>query len=274
MAIEWTTAARIALQGYNKRHLIQEYWTKALAKLNLGSTDIVVTGHSAVGKSYLAFQLHGKARELFFEAPKESIQVEVEALTIGEWTQLVRVLPGQQARRVSAEIESIDNNGDLQGVIHVVDFGYVAPRDPAQAHALVNSDGIDTTEKLRQHNLRVELRELTMLINSLMKARENHGGPKWLVIAVNKVDLFSRNRDEALSYYHPDGTGDFGKELKRLQSQLGSSSFGIYVVPTCANEADFSWNGQVVKSELAKNEKDTILRSFVTNLAEIMEKHS
>lgn len=278
MAIEWTTAARVAFQGtkqaYDNRHIIQKYWTKALAKFNKGSTDVVVTGHSAAGKSFLVAQLHGRARELFFEDPKESLKVEVEALTIGEWARLVRVLPGQPGRRVVGEMESIDTNRDLQGVIHVVDFGYVSPRDPAQAKSLLLRDGLDTIDKLREHNLKGEIRDLTLLIGSILKARSNFNRPNWLAIIVNKVDLFPHLLDETLAYYHPDGTGAFGKELSRLQGQLGSDSFGIYIVPACANETDFAWNDQTVKSALARDDQDKMLRELVKSLAHISEKHS
>ncbi|QOD82208.1 GTPase domain-containing protein [Chromobacterium haemolyticum] len=274
MAIEWATVARAAMQGYKHRHLIQEYWTKLLAKIDMGSTDIVVTGHSAAGKSYLVSQLHGRAREIFFEEPKESIKTEVEAVTIGEWTQLIRVLPGQLGRRVSGEIKSIDDNVKLNGIIHVVDFGFVAPRDLTQARLLVETDNIDTTDKLREHNLKLEIHDLDMLINSILKSRKKHGMPNWLVIVVNKIDLFKNNLDKALLHYHPDGSGEFGKRLKKLQSELGSSSFGVHILPACANETDFSWNGETTNSALNKNEQEEILRTLVTSLARIMEEHS
>lgn len=71
MAIEWTTAAsvsfRLGKQGYDNRFVIQKFWTKLKAYLDIGETQIVVTGHSGVGKTNLANQMHGRARDIGYK---------------------------------------------------------------------------------------------------------------------------------------------------------------------------------------------------------------
>lgn len=275
--IEWTTATKIvvqgAKQGYTQRHAIQKFWVNALAKLDVGGTDVVVTGHSGAGKSTLAGQMHGRARDLFFNEPEESIKVEVEAITLGEWTKLVRILPGQAGRRTHGEIEAFDDNPSLEGVIHVVDFGYVMPRDAGQREALLQVEGLNTIEKLREHNLRHEVEDLQGLLTNLRRSRVKNKAPKWLMIAVNKFDLFCNRTSEALDFYHPAGSGSFGKALRKFQSEEGANNFGIYVGQTCAYESDFEWNGEVVGTGLTARGQEDLLKKFMLSIACITEKH-
>jgi hypothetical protein len=275
--IEWTTAlslaGRLAKQGYDRRHALQRYWTMAKAALNVGSTQIVVTGHSAAGKSVLTGQIHGSARELFFEMPTESLVTEVEAVTLGEWTKLVRVLPGQQGRRTGGEIEAFQDNTSLEGVVHVVDFGYVAPRDPMVTQTLIERDKLSTVELLRERNLKLEVADLREVLSNIRKSHLQTKRPKWLLVAVNKVDLYSAGRGQALKHYHPLGETEFSQALRALQLDLGAQNLAIYVSPVCAHETDFAWNKEVVASSLQPQEQTAILRDFVKTLIAICALH-
>jgi hypothetical protein len=274
--MEWTTITtlgRAGYQVYNFRHAIKKYWIKLLAHVNKGNTDIVVTGHSGAGKSQLASQMHGRARELIYQVPEESTSVEVEAITLNEWSKLVRVLPGQAGRRTHGEIEVFDENNSLEGVIHVVDFGYVTPRDPVQSTNLVNH-GYDDIEKLRKLNLETEYNGIVELLSTISKQRAKHHCPKWLVIAVNKVDLFPEEQSNALSFYHPDGGSKFGNALKAFHERVGKDAFGIYIVPCCAYETDFIWNGRKVETSLKRHEQDELLNDFMKTIVRISDIHS
>ncbi|MDO8065576.1 hypothetical protein [Janthinobacterium sp. SUN206] len=275
--MEFTTAVSVVRLGkasYDQRHIIQKYWTVLKAWFDKGETQILVTGHSGAGKSVLTGQLHGSARDLYYEAPSESQTVEVEAITIGEWTKLVRVLPGQKGRRTAGEIDSLQENESLDGVIHVVDFGYVAPRDPVVAQALVEEDGIVTLQELRERNLKLEVEDLKDLIASIRRLHHQHKRPKWLIIAVNKVDLYPTERSMALAHYHSKGTSPFSKALRELQQEIGENNLAIYVVEVCSHEADFIWNGFNVPSALAPREDNTILRNFSSVLSTVVAKHA
>jgi hypothetical protein len=274
--MEWTTAVsvlRAGKQTYENRHTIQHYWTRLKAYLDTGATQVVVTGHPGAGKSVLVAQMHGRARDLAFDVPGESRQVEVDAIQLGDWTKLVRVLPGQTGHRTAGEIEAFQDNASLAGVIHLVDFGFVAPRDSVLAEALLNQDGIDTIEKLRKHNLRIELESLRLLLADIRKLRKSNNAPKWLIIAVNKVDLFNNTLNQALAHYHPAGLSEFSKVLRDFRNEIGSANFGIYIVPVCAYETNFSWNNEEVESALDAQQQHKILREFVQTVAAITNHH-
>lgn len=272
--MEWTTAAsltvRLGKQGYDHRHLIQRYWSRAKAFLDVGKTQILVTGRSNAGKTMLVAQMHGKARDLAFEPPIESRTVEVEAIPLDVWTKLVRVLPGQRGRRTQGEIDAFENNAELEAVIHVVDYGYVAPRDHVAATALVNS-GISTVSDLVVYNLNDEVVALYELLANIRRAISKNKCPRRLIVAVNKVDLFPAHRDKALEFYHPAGGSNFGKALSEFIAEVGSDNFEVFVLQTCAYETDFVWNGVAVKSQLAPREHESILKEFMKSVASIIE---
>lgn len=272
--IEWTTVAslstRVASTSYSNRHFIQKWWKKAHAYLDKGNTNILVTGRPNTGKSVLVSQLHGEAQNLYYELPKESRNVEVAAVTLGEWTKLIRTLPGQSsAIRTHGINEAFDNNKNLEGIIHVVDFGYTLPRDSTIALSLVQNAKIDTIEKLRNYNLNNEIDEIQNLIISIERSLVKQNCPNWLIIAVNKIDLFKNDLNESLLFYHPDGTSEFSKKLKNLQNKIGTNSLQIHVIATCAFEEDFHWNDIRLPSSLKAQEHKNIMRSFMDALVTI-----
>lgn len=275
--MEWTTAASLALRvgkgTYDNRHIIQKYWTTAKAYLDVGKTQVVVTGRSNAGKSLLVAHMHGRARDLSYELPSESRTVEVDAIPLGEWTKLVRVLPGQPGRREHGEIEAFEDNGDLEGVIHVVDFGYVKPREQANVLDLVRK-GVLSIDDLRRVNLEEETYTLNALLSDIRKSLAKHKRPKWLLVAVNKVDLFPQQRQEALNFYHPLGTSRFSSMLKEFVSEVGSKNFEVFVAQACAHEIAFEWNGHTVPTKLLPQEQMAMLRDFMRTVATITHIHS
>jgi len=277
MPISWGSASSITVRTgiavYSNRHAIQKYWTKAKAYLDKGSAHIVITGLGGVGKTILASQMHGRARDLNYELPPESQVVEVEAITAGHWTKLVRIIPGQGLKRTKGEIANLRDNEGLEGVIHVVDFGYKMPRSDAGRATLLTVDQVDTVEKLRQRNLEDELSELQGMLRTLKQLYVDKTRPKWLIIAVNKVDLFPDQRAAALSYYHPNGDGKFGLALKGFISEIGSENMPVYVLQACAYQDDFSWNGEVIPTSLKPKDQNVILREFMEAVAVISEVH-
>ncbi len=273
--MEWTTPASLAVrlgkQGYENRHIIQKYWTRLKAYLDMGATQIVVTGHAGAGKTVLAHQMHGRAREAAYELPTESVKVEVDALTAGSWAKLVRVLPGQEGYRAKGVFESLQNNNRLEGVIHLVDFGFMIPRDKVFINTLINIDGINTIESLRERNLKLEVENLRIVLSDIKRAWQTSKRPKWIVIAVNKVDLFKKNREAALMHYHPNGNGEFSKILNDFQKDIGAQNIPVYVIQSCAYEQDFKWNKKIIKSTLNRQEQNSILNDFTKSIAFICE---
>lgn len=262
--MEWTTAktlASLGFQGYKHRNEIKHYYKKFQANFDKGSTEIAVTGHSNAGKTNLADQLEGRAREPKYQIANESLSVEVSAVRFSNSTKLIRVLPGQKGRRTLGEIEAFENNSSLEGVIHVVDYGYTCPRNQAAAATLLN-DGYDTIEKLRAANLKTELYTLAELISDIHKAHHKHKTPKWLALVVNKVDLFPSQLEEALHHYHPSLNGEYGKMLQNLQNSLGTNNFETFVFQLSARPVPFIWQKEEIQPTMPAQEQNDMLNNF------------
>ncbi|MEY4911903.1 MAG: hypothetical protein RL761_1566 [Pseudomonadota bacterium] len=276
--MEWTTAlslgSRVATEGYRQRGTIQQWWTKAKAYIDKGATQILITGHSAVGKSMLAAQMHGRARDLAFRPPSVSRHVEVEAVTLEQWSKLLRVLPGQAIYSAVGEMQHMLNNDSLEGIIHVVDYGFTLPRDPAIAATLLEIDDLDTIEKLRQKNLRDEVERIKLLFNDLRRMHKQNQAPQWVVIVVNKIDLFPDQEAQALRHYHPAGDSLFSQEVQAFLKDVGQTNLPVHFAKVCAWENDFVWNGQTVKSNLPRQAQMETLETLMQLIAELSEVRS
>ncbi len=84
---------KVPLNAYKYRHILQKWWKNLLVYTNRGDTNIVVLGRANVGKSVMASYLYGETNNLSWELPETSKDVESNAFTLGNWTNIVRVIP-------------------------------------------------------------------------------------------------------------------------------------------------------------------------------------
>ncbi|MGY3965092.1 hypothetical protein [Aeromonas veronii] len=269
----WTelvpTVAKPAVYAYKYRHAIHEQWIKALVMLGKGSADVIVTGRPGAGKSVLAAHYHGEANSLDWKLPEPSADVEIKPITIGDWTKIVSVIPGQNSTERAKALDTALNSTDaLEGIIHVVDWGYTAVRDDAIRMSMIESKGLDTVSKVRDHNLELELQEFKRLLEAVKLSISNGRGPKWIAIAVNKVDLYESSITEAKKYYHPNCGSVFAEAIKDLYETVGSSNVKVLSIPVCAQPEAFEWNKEKVTPQIDSVMKQrNYLRVFVDNMA-------
>lgn len=275
--MEWTTAAsftaRTSINAFKHRFFLQEWWKKALAHFDIGSTEILVTGRPNVGKTILVKQLEGSARQVNFELPNESFTVENDAVRFGNKTKLLRTLPGQTSLvRLKGINTTFHENTNLIGIIHTVDFGFTIPRDSTIRKSLLEESNINTIQKLREYNLVNEIDELLKLTTNIEQSIVRQQSPKWLLIAVNKTDLYKDELDDALDFYHPLGKSAFSRELQRMQANIGKNHFPIYVAATCSHKENFIWNKETCHSGFHLNEQEKLLLDFNKLVTKILEK--
>lgn len=266
-----STVLKTGTTVYTNRFSIQKYWKKLLAHLNLGKTNVIVVGRPNVGKSVLVAQLHGAARDLHYRLPPSSRQVDIEAIQIGEWTQLFRVLPGQSSNsRTLGEMEAFYNNNELEGVIYVTDYGYTTPRDSTIAETLITDDGITSIDLLREYNLKNELKDIASACQSIRQFHSITKKKIWFAIAVNKCDLFPNDINTAKLYYSVNGTSDFSKILKELQNNIGIANLTIKTLNVCAWDENFEWNQETTESNLPNRQaQKNMLLEFLDELIQL-----
>ena len=254
---------------YTHRKLIQEYWIKAQVKIGVGKPTVIIAGRAGVGKSVLASHYHGEANSLDWKEPGTSPDVEIKPITIGDWTKIVSVIPGQNsAERARALDTALNKTESLEGVIYVVDWGYTAIRDNAVKNDMINNKSINSIEKIREHNLKLEIEDFKLLLEKIAMSNASGRGPKWLTIAVNKVDLFASNINGAKDYYHPECPSNFTTELDKLYQQIGKNNINVISLPVCAMPEPFEWNGEIISSQIdSVTKQKNYLREFIEGIA-------
>lgn len=271
---DWTdflpTLVRMPITVYQNKKNINKWWKKLLVWSGKGQTNVVVTGAAGSGKTVFTTSLHGEIKDHEWENPVTSTAVERNAITLGDWTKIFSVLPGQHiaAREVGLH-EAFNKHNGLDGVVHIVDFGYTTSRSDVASSKLIES-GVDTIEKVRDYNLQNELIEFKGVCNLIANACANERGPKWLIIAVNKADLYLEELDKAKNYYHRDGMGPFVEEITSLIQRVGTNRLLLRTVPICPKPKPFEWNNQKKIPELKSFEEPTdYMKNFVAIVSEV-----
>lgn len=268
--IPWSFLIRSSFTAYQKRHLLQHLWKNLLTFSDLGKTNIVVLGRPAVGKSVLTSKLYGEANDFSWELPDTSSQVESRAIQLGEWTSLVRVIPGQTTAESDIGIdEAFNKHNELQGVMFVTDWGFTGVRDNTLKESMIRNQGIDTLEKLRQHNLKSELTYFKRVCDKIREAYSCGRKIKWVLIVVNKVDLFPESVENAMNYYATNADSPFVKILNETLKSIGELNIKCSVMPISAWQNDFSWNKEEVKTNLGGTDIEReLFRELITKIAE------
>lgn len=269
----WTdlvpTVAKPIVYAYKYRRFIQEYWKKAQIKVGLGKPSVIVTGRAGVGKSVLASHYHGEANTQDWNESGTSQDVEIKPITIGDWTKIVAVIPGQSSQeRARALDEALNKTNELDGVIHVVDWGFTSIREAAVRKEMIESRKIDSIDKIREHNLALELNDFESMLDKLTMSISNGRGPKWLVIAVNKVDLFEKDLLIAERYYNPLCTSPFTDKINSFLRTVGANNIKVVHLPVCPMPEPFEWNGEVVAPQIDSITKQrNYLRVFIDKVS-------
>ena len=266
----WSSLLRTTIAIYKNRSLFQNWWIKLLAYTDAGQTDIAVLGRANVGKSVLSSHLHGEASNLSFDIPSTSSSVEIKAIQIGEWTQLVRVIPGQDNRNRADALRENFNNQKIQGVIYVVDWGYTDVRSTTFKEKLIKEDKLDTIEKIRAYNMERELDDLRDVLKVIKDSHLLGKGPKWLVIAVNKVDLFHDQIDEAQRYYDPTFDSRFTTLIKTTMNDIGAMNMKVVALPLISWDTNFEWAGEKIESMTGgKEDVRNLTKNFISAIVEL-----
>ncbi|WP_421339327.1 hypothetical protein [Aeromonas veronii] len=270
---DWTdflpSMVRAPIVVYQNKENLNKWWKQLLVWAGRGETNVVVTGAAGSGKTVLTTSLHGEVKDYEWQEPGASTLVERYAISLGDWTKIFSVIPGQDiASREVGLNEAFNSHKGLHGVIHLVDYGFTSSRSEVGDQNLI-ADGVTSIEDIRIYNMQKELDEFKRVCDLIVNACVNKRGPKWFVIAVNKVDLYLDRIDDAKRYYHPEGQGVFVNELKRLLQRVGTNQLKIRVVPLCPKPKPFEWNGDKVIPQLSSfDEPANFMKNFAAIVAE------
>ena len=255
------------ITAYKYRFVIQKWWKKFLAYTNKGDTNIVVVGRPSVGKSVMLSYLFGETNDLSWKLPEASNEVETTALTLGNWTKIVRVIPGQNVQeRYRGLNEAFTTNNNLEGIIYVTDWGFTDVRDRTKKKLMIEDDKITSIRKLRNVHLAQELDDFKFVCKEIERAFALGKAPKWLLIIVNKADLFfdEKSLNTAQAYYHLSGDSKFSEILKDTMNKIGKQRLKCQAIPLCSYEKKLEWNKKLVKTSIGgeENRKSLVMNFF------------
>ena len=262
--MDWTelvpTLVKTPITIYKNKETIQKLWKKLQVLCNLGKTDILILGRPAVGKSLLSSHLYGETTNLGYELPKTSRDVETNAIQLGTWTQIVRVVPGQKTSERIISLKKTFEEGNVpDGIIYTVDWGYTDVRDSLAKKIIIEEERIDTIDKLRDYNLKQELEDLKEVLDIIKFAFVTYKKPLWIIIAVNKVDLFYNKLNEAQRYYSLEYKSDFTDLMNNFLNDIGTLNIKCKVLPISSWQKDLVWNNVLIETKLGGKENEKAL---------------
>ena len=250
-------------ESYKSREDFKEIWRKVF-----GKKSIAFTGLAGAGKSVLFDFLRGEGFKQGYKPPKPSQSVEKGKIRPANKRMAISVLPGQtDYPRLQGLDEIFLGKKGVDGVIHVVSNGFIEERSSVARSSLIKDTGLKTIEQFRQHQIKAELVDLKETCEIIRQSIHKYQKPKWLLVAVTKVDLFYDKLDEAQEYYSPHGKSEFAKRLKELQIKVGTDNFRWETVPVCAWLKDFKWNNEKQSSVLKVEERDHFIANFADEMA-------
>jgi hypothetical protein len=205
---------------------------------------VAVLGSSGSGKSELL-------RQFTKNSPPEGISLVRESgLYIPEKKNsaiALTTIPGQiGSGRGRAERDFFENSATrLRGVIFVASFGYdyVWPGKVESAASVIRPYTLDG---LRDHNSLQELtrfEETCALITQKWRcAEEDSAHPRWLLVLVNKADLWWQEAPAAQETYELGADSDFGERARVLKADLEGGDFDYHVLPVALRPADYAFS--------------------------------
>ena len=227
--------------------------------------SIAFTGMEGVGKTVLLHHLTGEAFEPGYQRPLQSESGESGTIRPGKARINVTTIPGQKSYPRVVALDKIFNEKDpVQGVVHLVSWGYPTIRTREVKDSLLNNQGATTIDKLRGVLLKDEEDDFTQTCQYIRASHNKKLSPKWLLLAIDKVDLYEDKVEKARVWY---SSGFFAKKLQELQGQLGSDYFRWAILPVCACLDPFEWNGELIQPKIDDQGRAAYLTQLHRSLA-------
>lgn len=199
MVIEWGPALEAA---YRHRNDIGNLLQGGLSRLLGKKTSLAFTGMQGAGKTALLDHLTGKAEDVGYQRPRQSQGLELATVKAAGKRLSVSVVPGQNAEPRYVAMDQLFLGGrPVQGVVHVASFGYASTRNEDAARVMVKESKLTTLTKYAKYQMDRELEDLDQTCGMIRASHRKHHAPTWLVVAVDKVDLFHDRLAKAREYY-------------------------------------------------------------------------
>ena len=273
MPVDPWSIPTLASAAYENREEIQKTWAKVTRILLGKKSQLAITGMPGVGKSVLVDHFTGKAYARGYNPPAHrSIDLERTKIKGSSARMILSVIPGQESPERHESLDAVfESKRRVDGIIHVVCNGYTTLRDPA-ARSFLIKQGINV-EKFRQQQLADEIKDFTTTADSIRRSFRRNKSRPWLIVAVDKFDLFANDDDRTLAYarYAAPG-GEFYEQVDSLRSQVGTDNLISEVAPVSAWLEDFVWGDESTPSTLTVSQRDALIGGLLKMIEDRCER--
>lgn len=261
----WALALQGASLAANHHTEIQNLWDRTWAYVTNRNSKIVVTGLPGVGKSVLFDHIGGRAALLDYQLPDMSRVAEEQRLKQGDQRWVITIVPGQDTPVRAETLDSAFRRGKrVDGVIHVVADGFASLREATAERELIERGvSLDSYRAERKAAELGDFREVSQGIRAAMRRKKNKPRNPWLLVAVNKADLFSDDASRQAAYMHYAAhSGDFRAEVDRLLDSVGRDNLRVEIQPVASWAQDFSFGSEIVRSNMPQGVRNQTLFHF------------
>ncbi|WP_417825009.1 hypothetical protein [Thalassospira lucentensis] len=269
MTVEW--AVPVLKEAVKNRHIVLNGWHRMVAFFLGPQSSIAVVGQGGIGKSVLVDHITGKAFKPNYKLPPKSRKIE-KGLTKSQENRLaLTVAPGQGGPQVDAFNKVFSTKGKtVDGIIFVAGNGLVSLRQEASIERYIKENNYDL-DTFRREQLKDELDYLKQITNQVRMAQSRERKPRWLMVAVTKVDLYHSDLPAAEKYYSPHGDSQFSRALNKLKALVGADNFEWDSAPVCSALEDFVWGEETLKSDIDDIHRDHYLAQMIQRIGEMCQ---
>ncbi|MEW2117728.1 ATP-binding cassette domain-containing protein [Streptomyces sp. NPDC005474] len=238
-------------------------------KIRRGS-PIIVMGPSGSGKTRLWSHLTQNS-------PPDQMSVSTDdgyLVRRNRQAHSIITIPGQFSKTRFFDTDDLfGSETRIEGIIFVASYGY----DRVWANQDVVASWLESydLETLRQRQMRNELDKFSDLCRLILQKRDlalPDSQPKWLLVVVNKLDLFWGSSEDARKYYQVGNDGDFGARAATLMQQLGTA-MNFQILPVAALPGDYAFNssrGSLTQTSFLNSDRcNTSVSCLVETLGEL-----
>jgi hypothetical protein len=236
----------------------------------ISGTPLAIAGSSGAGKTRIWSRLTTRI------SPDQASAVTDDGYMVRphKRTLTLTTIPGQQSRiRRFTLMEIFGEDTRLHGVIYVACHGYDHIW-PKYADVVANNLLPHKLEALRERNRRKELDGFKEICNEIVYKDDcapRGYAPRWLLVVVNKMDLFWNELQSAERYYLPGCNSDFDAIAQELIDDVGSRRLEYYVMPLATQTSAYNFRSSrgnlAAQSQLSSVQCDASVRCLVDALA-------
>ena len=228
---------------------------------------LAITGMEGVGKTVLFDSLTGKAFEPGYQKPSRSQRMETGKVPSASSKLLVSVVPGQvcafEVTRLGSALlgEASRERSDPRREFGIRERPQHGCRScPRQRPCNHNDSQVPATPE------EAGTRRPPSNLPHHPYADFKYCAPQWLVVAVDKIDLYHDELADVERLYSPSAKTDFVKELNSLVRRLGTDFFRWMALPVVGYIEHFEWNGHIQRTQLQEQDRRDYVGQFLAEL--------